>query len=203
MKRLTAISATTLAASLALSGCSPDTGTPAPASTLSGMDHGSMSPSATDSEAAAGHNSADAMFAQMMTPHHEQAVQMSDIILAKKDLDPRVIQLAQDIKAAQGPEIKKMTDWLQAWGEPMEMSGNHQMDGMMSPDDLAKLKAAEGTAASRMFLTQMIAHHEGAITMAEDEVANGSNPEAVALAKDVVSSQGAEVQAMKTLLGEL
>ncbi|MGV2950591.1 DUF305 domain-containing protein [Glutamicibacter sp. AGC46] len=197
MKRLTAISATTLAATLALSGCSAGTGTgtgtPEPTSTMS----------ATASEAAAEHNSADAMFAQMMTPHHEQAVQMSDIILDKENLDPRVIQLAQDIKAAQGPEIKKMTVWLQVWGEPMDMSVNHQMDGMMSPEDLAELKDAEGVEASRMFLTQMIAHHEGAITMAEDEVSNGSNPEAVALAKDVVSSQGAEIQFMKSLLGDL
>jgi len=67
---------------------------------MSGMDHGSMPPPASD--AAADHNSADAMFAQMMTPHHEQAVQMSDIMLAKKNLDPRVTELAQDIKAAQG-----------------------------------------------------------------------------------------------------
>lgn len=193
MKRLTAISATTLAAALALSGCSADTGTPEPTSTMT----------ATASEAAAEHNSADAMFAQMMTPHHEQAVQMSDIILDKENLDPRVIQLAQDIKAAQGPEIKKMNDWLQVWGEPMDMSVNHQMDGMMSPEDLAKLKDAKGVEASRMFLTQMIAHHEGAITMAEDEVSNGSNPEAVALAKDVVSSQGAEILFMKSLLGDL
>ncbi len=160
-----------------------------------------MPPSASD--AAADHNSADAMFAQMMTPHHEQAVQMSDIMLAKKNLDPRVTELAQDIKAAQGPEIKKMNDWLQTWGEPMKMSGSHEMDGMMTPEDLSNLEATQGTEASRLFLTQMIAHHEGAITMAEDEVANGSNPAAVELAKDVVSSQGTEIQAMKTLLADL
>lgn len=98
MKRLTSISATALAAALVLSGCSTDAGTTEPESTMSGMDHGSMPPSASD--AAADHNSADAMFAQMMTPHHEQAVQMSDIMLAKKNLDPRVTELAQDIKAA-------------------------------------------------------------------------------------------------------
>ncbi|GAA3299328.1 DUF305 domain-containing protein [Glutamicibacter nicotianae] len=201
MKRLTSISATALAAALVLSGCSPDAGTTEPESTMSGMDHGSMPPSASD--AAADHNSADAMFAQMMTPHHEQAVQMSDIMLAKKNLDPRVTELAQDIKAAQGPEIKKMNDWLQTWGEPMKMSGSHEMDGMMTPEDLSNLEAAQGTEASRLFLTQMIAHHEGAITMAEDEVANGSNPAAVELAKDVVSSQGTEIQAMKALLADL
>lgn len=201
MKRLISISATALAAALVLSGCSTDAGTTEPESTMSGMDHGSMPPSASD--AAADHNSADAMFAQMMTPHHEQAVQMSDIMLAKKNLDPRVTELAQDIKAAQGPEIKKMNDWLQTWGEPMKMSGSHEMDGMMTPEDLSNLEATQGTEASRLFLTQMIAHHEGAITMAEDEVANGSNPAAVELAKDVVSSQGTEIQAMKTLLADL
>ncbi|ALQ31688.1 MULTISPECIES: DUF305 domain-containing protein [Micrococcaceae] len=201
MKRLTSISATALAAALVLSGCSTDAGTTEPESTMSGMDHGSMPTSASD--AAADHNSADAMFAQMMTPHHEQAVQMSDIMLAKKNLDPRVTELAQDIKAAQGPEIKKMNDWLQTWGEPMKMSGSHEMDGMMTPEDLSNLEATQGTEASRLFLTQMIAHHEGAITMAEDEVANGSNPAAVELAKDVVSSQGTEIQAMKTLLADL
>ena len=201
MKRLTSISATALAAALVLSGCSTNAGTTEPESTMSGMDHGSMPPSASD--AAADHNSADAMFAQMMTPHHEQAVQMSDIMLAKKNLDPRVTELAQDIKAAQGPEIKKMNDWLQTWGEPMKMSGSHEMDGMMTPEDLSNLEATQGTEASRLFLTQMIAHHEGAITMAEDEVANGSNLAAVELAKDVVSSQGTEIQAMKTLLADL
>lgn len=96
-----------------------------------------------------------------------------------------------------------MNDWLQTWGEPMKMSGSHEMDGMMTPEDLSNLEATQGTEASRLFLTQMIAHHEGAITMAEDEVANGSNPAAVELAKDVVSSQGTEIQAMKTLLADL
>ena len=201
MKNLTAISATALAAALVLSGCSTNSGDSEPESTMSGMDHGSMSPTTTD--AAAAHNSADAMFAQMMTPHHEQAVQMSDIMLAKENLDPQVIQLAQDIKAAQGPEIKKMTDWLQAWGEPTKMSGGHEMDGMMTPEDLSTLESAQGAEASRLFLNQMIAHHEGAIKMAEEEVANGSNPEAVDLARTVVASQGAEIQKMQSLLAEL
>jgi uncharacterized protein (DUF305 family) len=205
MKRFTAISATAVAAALFLAGCGSDTGSDTAEGTMPGMDHGSMSasPSAASSGVAADHNSADAMFAQMMIPHHEQAVEMSDIMLAKDGLDPQITQLAEDIKAAQGPEIEKMTGWLQAWGEPMEMSGGHAMEGMMSPDDLAALETAQGDEAARMFLTQMIAHHEGAVAMAEEEAANGQNPDSVALAETVVADQSAEIEKMKELLARL
>ncbi|ABM10331.1 MULTISPECIES: DUF305 domain-containing protein [Micrococcaceae] len=199
MKRFTALSATAVAAALFLAGCGSDTA----AETTQGMETMSQSPSPASSGVAGDHNSADVMFAQMMTPHHEQAVQMSDIMLAKDDLDPQITQLAEDIKAAQGPEIEKMTGWLEAWGEPTEMSGDHAMEGMMSPDDLGKLEAAQGDDAARMFLEQMIEHHEGAVAMAEEEVANGSNPEAVALAKQVVEDQEAEIEKMKDLLAAL
>ncbi|AUI52889.1 MULTISPECIES: DUF305 domain-containing protein [Arthrobacter] len=205
MKRFSAISATAVAAALFLAGCGSDTGSDTAEGTMPGMDHGSMSasPSAASSGVAADNNSADAMFAQMMLPHHEQAVEMSDIMLAKDNLDPQIMQLAEDIKAAQGPEIEKMTGWLQAWGEPMEMSGDHAMEGMMSPDDLAQLEAAQGDEAARMFLTQMIAHHEGAVAMAEEEIANGQDPDAVALAEAVVADQSAEIEKMKELLAGL
>ncbi|MCW2134058.1 DUF305 domain-containing protein [Arthrobacter sp. VKM Ac-2550] len=205
MKRFTAISATAVATALFLAGCGSDTGSDTTEGTIPGMDHGSMSasPSAASSGVAADHNSADAMFAQMMIPHHEQAVEMSDIILTKDGLDPQIVRLAEGIKAAQGPEIEKMTGWLQAWGEPMEMSGDHAMEGMMSPDDLAALETAQGDEAARMFLTQMIAHHEGAIVMAEEEVDNGKNADAVALAEAVVADQSAEIEKMKDLLAGL
>jgi uncharacterized protein (DUF305 family) len=227
MKRFTAISATAVAAALFLAGCGSDTGSDTAEGTMPGMDHGSMpaSPSAASSGVAADHNSADAMFAQMMIPHHEQAVEMSDIMLAKDGLDPQITQLAEDIKAAQGPEIEKMTGWLQAWDEPVMMpsesagtgggeghdmhgsesggSGMGSMEGMMSPDDLAALEAAQGDDAARMFLTQMIAHHEGAVAMAEEEAANGQNADAVALAEAVVADQSAEIEKMKDLLAGL
>ena len=144
------------------------------------------------------------MFAQMMIVHHQQAVEMSDIMLAKEGLDPQIIQLAEEIKAAQGPEIEKMTTWLQDWDEPMN-SGHDSMDmdGMVSTDGLAQLEAVQGTEASRLFLTQMIAHHEGAISMAEEETANGSNPDALELAESVISEQGTEIEKMNGLLAAL
>ncbi|GAA0207637.1 DUF305 domain-containing protein [Paeniglutamicibacter sp. ABSL32-1] len=202
MKRLTLISVTALAAALALTGCATDTGTDT--TTTPGMDHGTMtaSPSA-QTPAAADHNGADATFAQMMIPHHEQAVEMSEVVLAKDGIDPEITDLAQEIKAAQGPEIKTMNGWLSAWGESATMSGDHGMEGMMSQDDMSTLEAAQGTEAAKLFLTQMIKHHEGAVTMAEEEAANGSNPDAVAQAEKMARDQSGEIEKMKELLAGL
>ncbi len=79
----------------------------------------SPAPSTTQSATAtpaAAHNQADVMFAHMMIPHHQQAIQMSDMILAKQGVDSRVVDLAMQIKAAQGPEIDQMQGWLDQWG---------------------------------------------------------------------------------------
>ncbi|MGG5754146.1 DUF305 domain-containing protein [Zafaria sp. Z1313] len=207
MKR-TLVPASLLALALALAGCgstsepgasteaSPGHSSMSSMSSM-GMDHGSASPSSAAGE----HNAADAMFAQMMIPHHQQAVQMSEIILAKDGMDAPILELANKIKAAQGPEIETMTGWLQAWGEPMESgSMDHSMEGMMSEDDMATLQQAQGDEAAKLFLTQMIAHHKGAVQMAQKEVAEGSDPEAVALAQKVVQDQEAEIKTMEEML---
>lgn len=195
-----AMPAAVLATALTLSACGGTT-------SQSSTDHsGHSMPTGTPSASSQGaYNAADAMFAQMMIPHHEQAVEMSGIVLAKPGLDPRVTQLAEQIKAAQAPEIATQRGWLRAWGQPTEMAGDagHGMDGMMTPDDLAQLRAANASEAARLFLTQMIAHHEGAVTMARAEQGAGSNPEAVAMATSIVDSQTHEIDAMKSLLGQL
>ncbi|MHA7241322.1 DUF305 domain-containing protein [Arthrobacter sp. TMS1-12-1] len=179
-----------------------------------------VSPGASD-EAMAGHNDTDVMFARMMIPHHQQAVEMSEMILAKDGVDQQVTDLATTIKDAQGPEIGTMTGWLEVWGEPMEpeggmegndmgdmggsgdMEGMDGMDGMMSEDQMAALENAEGVEASRMFLESMTAHHEGAIDMAQDEIDNGQNPDAVELAETIVETQQAEIDQMQQLLATL
>ena len=171
---------------------------------MEGMDHGSSAMSTTQTQAiAASHNAADTMFAQTMLPHHSQAVEMSDIMLAKSGLDAKIIALAKEIKAAQAPEISTMTNYLSAWGESTTMTGDHAMAGMMTSTDLDKLKAAQGTEATKLFLTQMTAHHEGALEMAKSEVADGKNTDALTLAKSIVSSQEAEIKEMKELLAAL
>jgi uncharacterized protein (DUF305 family) len=192
-----------------LTGCSSND-----MSTMPGMDHGSSgspsaassSPAAPATPAAGPHNDADVMFAQGMIPHHQQAVAMSDMILAKDDIDPKVTDLATQIKAAQAPEIAQMSGWLAGWGQnpSPSMGMDHDMGGgMMSQADMDALDQATGKEAARLFLTGMITHHKGAITMAQHEVANGQNPEAVALAQKIITDQQAEITTMNQLLQQL
>ncbi|MGK2901780.1 MAG: DUF305 domain-containing protein [Mycobacterium sp.] len=174
------------------------------------------------------HNDADVMFAQGMIPHHQQAIVMSDMLLGKQGIDPEVISLANDIKNAQGPEIEQMQGWLQEWGVssssmpaptstamPGHTMPGHTMPsgdmgdmpgmeggghGMMSAADMAALQNAQGAESSRLFLTQMIEHHKGAIMMAQQEIDNGQFPAAVAMARNIVSSQQAEIDTMRAML---
>lgn len=157
---------------------------------------------------AAAHDHVDAMFAQQMVPHHQQAIEMSDMILAKQGIDPRVLDLAKQIKAAQAPEIGQMQGWMTAWGMPNMpampgMSDMPAMDGKMSSADMSALQNAQGVQASRLFLTQMIQHHQGAIAMAQDEIDNGQYPDAIALAKSIVASQRQEIDTMNQILASL
>ncbi|GAA1080604.1 DUF305 domain-containing protein [Nocardiopsis metallicus] len=148
-------------------------------------------------------NDADVMFAQMMIPHHEQATAMAE--LAQGRAGDEVQALAEDIKAEQGPEIEQMNALLEAWGhEPMEdMEGmDHDgMAGMMSEEQMAELETAEGGEFDTMFLEMMIEHHEGAIDMAQTQMVEGTNPEARALAQDIIDAQRAEIELMNEMLG--
>jgi uncharacterized protein (DUF305 family) len=203
-KRTTLIAAGALAVLAISTGCSSSNESEHPA------EH-NPSPSATaaptTSAAAEAHNDADVMFAQHMIPHHQQAVEMSDVVLGKQGIDPRVTKLATEIKAAQGPEIQQMQGWLTQWGTPAmpPMSGHDMpaMQGMMSDADMTSLKDAQGVEASKLFLTQMIAHHEGAITMAQTEIKDGQYPAAIEMAKAIVTAQQREIDTMKGILASL
>ncbi|MEQ1735150.1 MAG: DUF305 domain-containing protein [Rhodoglobus sp.] len=146
-------------------------------------------------------NNADLAFTMMMIPHHEQAVEMADLVLAKEGVDARVVDLAVQIKAAQGPEIELMQGWLDTWGVGTMSGMDH--GGMMSEVDMAALESATGNEASRLFLTQMIVHHDGAIVMAQNELANGINPDVRALCVRIIESQTAEIVTMKQILETL
>ncbi|WP_091605421.1 DUF305 domain-containing protein [Arthrobacter koreensis] len=190
-----------LAAGLVLSGCA----TPGTSGSASPSADGRSHRASQSPDAEASHNSADTMFAQMMIPHHEQAVVMSSMMLDKEDLDPRITELAREIKAAQGPEIQQMEDWLEAWNEPRAPLKGHSMamDGMLGEDQLAALEQARGPEAARLFLTGMIAHHEGAVEMAEEEIAAGKDAGAVELAETIAATQKAEIVRMQALLQDL
>ncbi|MFI6423932.1 DUF305 domain-containing protein [Promicromonospora sp. NPDC050880] len=187
----TTMSAIALAGALALTGCS-----------------GSAEPE-QDTATAAGehtaHNDADVMFAQMMIPHHEQAIEMADVVLARPDAAPQVAELATQIKAAQAPEIETLGQWLDTWGaeRTSEHGGHAGMDGMMSEDDMQMLADAAGPEADRLFLEQMIVHHQGAVEMAQEEVESGEDAGAVEMARTIVDTQAAEIETMEGLLASM
>lgn len=196
--RPAAIAALTLMALLAFTGCA---GTAGSGDGMQGMDHGSNSSASADT---ADTNDADIMFASMMKEHHAQAIEMSDILLSKDGVDDRVVSLAEEIKAAQEPEIRKMDQWLDDWDADMDdMGGMDHGDGMMSEEDMEALEDATGAEAGRLFLEQMTQHHEGAVDMAQDEVDNGQNSDAVALAETIIESQTTEIATMKEILATL
>ncbi|GJF12010.1 DUF305 domain-containing protein [Mycolicibacterium cyprinidarum] len=178
-----------------------------------GDHHGSQGHDSTSQEAGA-HNDADTSFARDMIPHHEQAIVMSDIILAKQGIDPRVVELANQIKSAQGPEIDTMRGWLVEWGSPSMAPGHeghdmvgdassHEEMGMMSEQDLEQLRQAQGPDASRLFLTGMIEHHDGAVKMAQTEIDTGRSDPAIHLAHKMIEDQQREIEAMKQILESL
>ena len=155
---------------------------------------------------AVGFNDDDVMFAQMMIPHHEQAIEMADIAL-----DPlvgasdAVKSLATRIKAAQDPEISKMKAFLTSWKERLtpdsSMDHSDMMSGMLSAEDIKKLSALRGVEFDRAWMTGMIEHHEGAIEMAKDVLKDGKDSAVKALANLVATAQDSEILEMKKLLG--
>lgn len=190
--RRIAVVSTALLASLVLVGCS---------TTMGGMGMGDddRDDSIGSSDSSAAFNNADVMFAAMMIPHHEQAIEMSDALLAKSGIDDRIVTLAEQITAAQQPEIELMQGWLDDWDTGMgDMGGMN--DGMMSDDDMAALEAASGADAGRVYLEQMIVHHEGAIDMANDILDDGESADVATLARSIVTSQTAEIVTMKEIL---
>lgn len=157
-----------------------------------------------NSASATGFNDADVMFAQMMIPHHEQAIEMSDMALDPvTQASKEIIDLATQIKAAQDPEIKQMKDLLTAWAQPLtadaDMDHGSMMDGMLSMEDMEKLGALKGPDFDYFWAQSMIAHHEGAIDMAKVVLADGSNAEALTLANAIVSAQATEIDILKTI----
>ncbi|WP_237199741.1 DUF305 domain-containing protein [Rothia nasimurium] len=218
MKRTLVLSTLAVASTLALAACGEATdattdATTSATSTTTTTPETTETTTATteaDGEISADYNDADIMFAQMMIPHHQQAVEMSEMLLAKEGIPAQVVEFAQGVIDAQGPEIDRMNAMLEAWDQqPVTDSGGMDhgemggMSGMMSQEDMTALEEAQGTEAARLYLEQMTAHHEGAVDMARDEVADGQNPHAITLAEQVISDQEAEIAQMQQMLTDL
>ncbi|HZE37214.1 MAG TPA: DUF305 domain-containing protein [Stackebrandtia sp.] len=155
-----------------------------------------------DKSNAKDHNSADVMFAQMMIPHHEQAVEMAKLA-ADRAKDPEVADLAEKISGAQQPEIDTMTGWLEKWNESTKPTMGHDMPGIVSDKDMKKLKDAKGTAFDKLFSQDMIGHHEGAVDMSRDEKSDGKYKEAIGMAGDIIKAQQAEIKQMRKIVDRL
>ena len=170
------------------------------------------------------HSAQDVAFATDMVQHHAQALSMVDLTRGRP-LDPEVATLAEQVREAQAPEIELMTDWLVDWDEEvpatmrdhsnaghgdhsaaeameeMEGMGGSDMPSMLTAEQLGELEAASDAEFEDLWLELMIAHHEGAVAMAEEQAAEGTYRPAVELAEDVVAGQTAEIDRMRALLG--
>ena len=175
-------------ASFALAGCTA--GAP--------VDHSMHSTNPT-SQAQTEMSSDDIMFAQMMIPHHQQAVDMGVLAETRAGRE-EVKKLAEEIKNEQAPEIALMKSWLEAAGAPVEMGHSMQMPGLLSASQMANLEAASGDQFDKLYLLSMIEHHKGAIEMAQS-VVESKNAEVRALAEAIISSQSDQITYIESLLG--
>lgn len=184
-----------LAATVAVSSCAAATK----------EDHGGHD---TTSAAAAGpessHNADDAMFAQLMIPHHQQAVELAALV-PDRSTNPALITLASAISAQQQPEIDTMKGMLAKWGVSPDASHDSghagmAMQGMVDDATMVKLEALRGSEFDQLWLTSMISHHRGAIAMANTEIDDGKNTDMMALARTIVTAQQAEIDQMTAML---
>lgn len=159
---------------------------------------------------------ADIDFMQGMIMHHEQAVEMTALIASHTE-NTGVRALGTRISLSQSEEIKFMKRWLVARGEStsmampgmpdMDKSGNpmHAMPGMLTPEQMTALRAARGAEFDRLFLTGMIQHHGGALTMVKDlfdTAGAGQDADLFDFATDADNTQRAEIRIMQDMLKE-
>jgi len=172
---------------MALAGCSKDGSM--------GMDHEGHS-----SEASGDLSGDDVMFLQMMIPHHQQAIDISDLALTKST-DSELLALAKDIRDEQAAEIVKMKAWLDAVGADLEMDhgASHSMSGMLSDSELAALEKATGKSFDVLWLKGMTGHHTGAIDMAA-MIENAKSAEIKSFGEGIVASQSAQNKAMAAMI---
>lgn len=168
----------------------------------------------------ADHNDADVAFATDMIEHHAQAIQMANFTIGREGVDPRIADLAEEIRIGQTREIDTMSQWLRDWDEPvpetgfatgdshshsddpMEAGGGDHADmpGMMAADEMQALADAPAGEFDALWIRMMVEHHEGAIAMAQEVQDDGSAAEVAELAADIESAQSAEVKDLQRWL---
>lgn len=161
--------------------------------------------SGTSQSGAAEHNQDDVTFAQELVPHHQLAVQNCDIILGKQGIDPRVVDLANQIKGEQTSQIQQLQAWLNQWGNPAPSQSGMPSTTAANANsaEIDDLQKAQGVDDSKMFLTEMISHDQAGITVAQTEIKSGQFPAAIAMANDIVNAQQQQITQMQKVLSSL
>jgi len=172
---------------MALAGCSKDGSM--------GMDHEGQS-----SMASGDLTGDDIMFLQMMIPHHQQAIDMSDLALTKSS-DSELLALAKDIRDGQAAEIITMKAWLAGANAGMDPghSMGDSMGGMLSDSEFVALKAATGKNFDLLWLKGMTGHHDGAIDMAT-MIDDAENAEIKSFGQAIVTAQSAQNKQMAAMI---
>lgn len=200
--RATVLAGTAASALLLAAGCSDDNDTATHDTHSATSTTSSAAPSAA---ARTDFNDADVTFLQMMYPHHAQAVDMAKMVPTHTQ-NAQLIALAAQVEKAQAPEMQQITGLLAGFGKPApSASGGHDghaMPGMMTDAQMSALQSAQGADFDKQWLEMMIAHHEGAVAMAQTELAGGVNPESRQLATAIVADQQAEIATMRGMLGQ-
>jgi len=166
------------------------------------QDHSNMMNGMHHSSAGKVLSSSDAMFLQMMIPHHEQAVIMSDLAI-KISTNRELLTLAAQIKSAQNPEIVQMKKWLADDG--LGEDPGHSMDGMggmLSEDELTDLSNSTGKNFDKKFISGMIEHHLGALDMVR-MIEDSKVAELRSFADSITKTQSAEIDLMRKLLTKI
>ena len=155
------------------------------------------------------HNDADVAFAAAMVEHHAQAIQMANFTIGREGLDPRIAELAEEIRLSQTAEIDELAGLLRSWGEDVPETGyatgdSHSRDdtaegghadmpGMMSTAEMEQLAGAPDAAFAEQWMQMMIEHHEGALVMVDEVQADGEHEELRDLAGEMESAQRTEI----------
>ena len=164
----------------------------------SSMGHGNHSGSSKNSA----YTGADVMFLQMMIPHHQQAIDISNLAM-KSSTNKELLALAEIIARDQAAEITQMKAWLKDAGATEDMG--HSMDGMggmLTDEELTALNAATGSTFDRLWLEGMTEHHDGAIHMVQ-MIEDAENAEVKAFGTKVIADQSAQIAQMKKMLASL
>lgn len=146
---------------------------------------------------------ADIMFLQMMIPHHQQAVDMSNLALTKST-DSELLSLAKNIRDGQADEIITMKAWLDGAHADIDMghSMGDSMGGMLSDSELAALKAASGKSFDLLWLAGMTGHHDGALHMTS-MIRDASNADIKKFGEAIVTAQTAQITQMAAMIKRL